>query len=209
MRRALAVLKEDHSRIPDSGQIAHLLARLLATSPDLTQRDGAQALSLARAVVGASPSSVHWETLALAALEVGDCKEAATAFSAAQTAAGNEGQPAEKVQRLGAAAARARSGTLCSTLRRYLRWKLRSISSFLKRRMIGRPWGQNKGDELAHSRSKRWAIFSGVRRMLILTAALQALVAAKWSMMASNRSPGGRLGPCRPARSPYVQWVHA
>ena len=64
-------------QLPDSGRLAHLLARLLAASPRLALRDGERAVALASSVWSAQPSPSHGRTLALALAEAGRCEEAA------------------------------------------------------------------------------------------------------------------------------------
>ena len=75
--RARAALEEGTSRFPDNLPIQHLLARVLATCPDSTVRDGARALKIARGLVQRQLSIDHVETLAMALAEVGDWEEAA------------------------------------------------------------------------------------------------------------------------------------
>ncbi len=70
-------LEDALSLLPESGLIAHALARLLAAVPDLEVRDGARALQLAQLVFQAQPSSRHAETLAQAHAEAGQCSQAA------------------------------------------------------------------------------------------------------------------------------------
>jgi tetratricopeptide (TPR) repeat protein len=61
---------------PPSGALVHLMARLLASAPDQSQRDGARSLHLAETILRARPSSFHAETLALALAENGRFPEA-------------------------------------------------------------------------------------------------------------------------------------
>ena len=75
-RDAIAVLEEAHQRFPERAATATTLARLLASAPDLSLRDGRRALDLAVAVNDAEPSPVHGETIALALAELGRCDEA-------------------------------------------------------------------------------------------------------------------------------------
>lgn len=56
--------------------VRHLLARLLATSPDAAVRDGERAVELARSVVDEQPALDHLETLAMAMAEAGRFAEA-------------------------------------------------------------------------------------------------------------------------------------
>jgi tetratricopeptide (TPR) repeat protein len=75
-REAIAILDEAHQRFPDRIGTATTLARLLASSPDVTLRNGERALAIATAVNDAEPSPVHGETVALALSELGRCEEA-------------------------------------------------------------------------------------------------------------------------------------
>jgi tetratricopeptide (TPR) repeat protein len=76
-KRAFDLLDKAQRRFPDRGQTAHALARLLATNPDLSLRNGERAVELATKVVQAQPTAPHKETLALALAEAGRCDEAA------------------------------------------------------------------------------------------------------------------------------------
>ncbi|MEM1177320.1 MAG: tetratricopeptide repeat protein [Acidobacteriota bacterium] len=68
---------EDAARqIPGQGLIIHELARLLAASLDVSQRDGEMAVNLASSVAQAAPTPQYLETLALALGEAGRCDEA-------------------------------------------------------------------------------------------------------------------------------------
>ena len=73
---AVAVLDEDHRRFPGRTTTATTLARLLASSPDRSLRDGARALAVAEGVYAAEPTPVHGETVALALAELSRCDEA-------------------------------------------------------------------------------------------------------------------------------------
>ena len=73
---AAALLDESHRRFPERIATATTLARLLASSPDGSIRNGQRALELATAVNDAEPSPVHGETIALALAELGRCDEA-------------------------------------------------------------------------------------------------------------------------------------
>jgi tetratricopeptide (TPR) repeat protein len=74
--RALEVLEDAHARIPHDGPIAHALARLLASSPDMTKRQGKKALELSLKVYQAMPSAEHARTVALSYAELNRCDEA-------------------------------------------------------------------------------------------------------------------------------------
>jgi len=65
-------LAEDLEILPQSLPLKHLLARLLATVPDETVRDGTRAVELARAVFEEAATADHAETLAMAWAESGD-----------------------------------------------------------------------------------------------------------------------------------------
>jgi tetratricopeptide (TPR) repeat protein len=75
-RDAIALLEDAHQRFPDRIATATTLARLLASSPDNSLRDGRRALEIAMAVYDASPSPAHGETVALALAELRRCGEA-------------------------------------------------------------------------------------------------------------------------------------
>jgi len=76
-REAVQHLEESHRRYPDRIPTATTLARLLASSPDRSIRDGRRAFDLATAVYQRDPSPVHGETVAIALAELGRCDEAA------------------------------------------------------------------------------------------------------------------------------------
>jgi tetratricopeptide (TPR) repeat protein len=73
---AIAVLDDAHQRFPDRTATATTLARLLASSPDSSLRDGKRALEIAMAVNDNEPTPAHAETIALALAELGRCGEA-------------------------------------------------------------------------------------------------------------------------------------
>ena len=68
---ARVALDEALGRFPSDVATRHLLARLLATSPDDAARDGARAVELAQSVVDEQPALDHLETLAMALAEAG------------------------------------------------------------------------------------------------------------------------------------------
>jgi tetratricopeptide (TPR) repeat protein len=70
--RALQALEAARRRFPGDFAISQSLARLLATCPDDSVRDGARALELAREVMQEQQTLEHAETLAMALAEVGD-----------------------------------------------------------------------------------------------------------------------------------------
>jgi tetratricopeptide (TPR) repeat protein len=76
-REAVALLAETHGRFPEWPATATTLARLLASVPDRTLRDGARALEVAREVFASNPAAAHAETVALALAELERCREAA------------------------------------------------------------------------------------------------------------------------------------
>ena len=63
--------------MPRSAQMAHAVARLLATCPQDGVRDGERAVSLIRRLLAAQPTGAHRETLAMALAETGRFTEAA------------------------------------------------------------------------------------------------------------------------------------
>ena len=75
-REALALVDGANRRFPERATTATTLARLLASSPDLSLRDGRRALELAMAVYASGPAPVHGETVAIALAELGRCGEA-------------------------------------------------------------------------------------------------------------------------------------
>ena len=76
-REAIDLLEDAHRRFPERAPTATTLARLLASSPDVSLRDGTRALDLATQVYKAKPLPVYGETIALALAELGRCEEAA------------------------------------------------------------------------------------------------------------------------------------
>ena len=69
-------LQEGLTALPRDGQLAHILARLLATSPDDEVRDGALALRLALSVYEVKKLYDTGETVAMAYAEVGEFEQA-------------------------------------------------------------------------------------------------------------------------------------
>jgi tetratricopeptide (TPR) repeat protein len=94
-RDAVAVLKDAIARHPDHDELAHNLARLLATSSDETVRDGPLALRLASAVAdrtgGRDPRVL--DTLAAAYAAAGQINNARKIASKAAALARQLGQP--------------------------------------------------------------------------------------------------------------------
>ena len=68
---ARRTLDDTLGRFPGDVATRHLLARLLAVSPDDAVRDGARAVDLAQSVVDEQPAVDHLETLAMALAEAG------------------------------------------------------------------------------------------------------------------------------------------
>lgn len=70
-------LEEGLEALPDNVDVAHAMARLLATAPDPTVRNGDLALRLARQVLEAQPALERAETVAMALAELERFDEAA------------------------------------------------------------------------------------------------------------------------------------
>ncbi len=90
-------------RFPGDLAVRHLLARLLATSPDAAVRDGERAVELARSVVDEQPALDHLETLAMALAEAGRFDEAVSWQQRAldherDTAGGNSPQRLDRLR---------------------------------------------------------------------------------------------------------------
>jgi tetratricopeptide (TPR) repeat protein len=100
-RDAVALLEDAHRRLPGRPTATTTLARLLASSPDRSVRDGRRALDLAMAVYEAEAAAVHAETVALALAELGRCAEAAQWMRRAVDSAGREGDRAERTRLAG------------------------------------------------------------------------------------------------------------
>jgi Tfp pilus assembly protein PilF len=75
--RAKSVLDAGYGRIPDSGEIAFALARLLAACPEAEVRDGERALEIAQVVYAARPNPRHAQLIAQSLAELDRCDEAA------------------------------------------------------------------------------------------------------------------------------------
>ena len=75
-RLATEELEEDLEILPESLPLKHLLARLLATVPDETVRQGDRAVALAQQVFDLAANADHAETLAMAWAEIGNFTEA-------------------------------------------------------------------------------------------------------------------------------------
>ena len=87
-REARQRLENAYRQMPNEGLIMHDLARLMAASPDVSQRDGEKAVALATKVANAAPTPRHLETVALAFGEAGRCEEALEAQKLAVERAG-------------------------------------------------------------------------------------------------------------------------
>ena len=105
-------LERVYRRFPDRGLTAHALARLLAACPDVSLRDGQQALDLALRVHTARQDLAHAETVALALAETGRCDEAADWQRRLVEAARKAGN-SELASRLVESLARYESGNPC------------------------------------------------------------------------------------------------
>jgi tetratricopeptide (TPR) repeat protein len=93
-REARAWLEESTRLQPDDLQLRHVLARILAASPDAAARDGRQALSMAQqleAAMGEAKTTQLGETLAMAFAEVGNFAEAAAVQRSVLNAASRAG----------------------------------------------------------------------------------------------------------------------
>ena len=75
-KQALEAIKQGHERFPQKGRTVIVLAYLLAISPELQLRDGAQSLELAQRVYNATAKPQHAALVALALAELGRCSEA-------------------------------------------------------------------------------------------------------------------------------------
>lgn len=102
---AKARIEEAHELMPEAGTVALVLARILAASPDLEQRDGARALDLAQRIYQAVPNVQHAELVALALAEAGRCDEAEKVQTRAVEAA-RKAQAGDLLARLEATLAR-------------------------------------------------------------------------------------------------------
>jgi Flp pilus assembly protein TadD len=112
LKDAKDVLEAAYGNLPTSGRIVHALARLLASCPDVSLRDGKRALELASKVYTAMPTATHAETAALALAESGNCENAAEWQRKAIEAARQEGPP-ERVKAMEAELKRYEAGSPC------------------------------------------------------------------------------------------------
>ncbi len=93
-------LEEGLTVLPRDGQLAHTLARLLATAPDDAVRDGALALRLAEAVFRIKKTPQTSETMAMAAAETGNFELAIEMQNTLITEAEQKGARAEEIESL-------------------------------------------------------------------------------------------------------------
>jgi len=117
-QRARARLEDAHEKIPSDGGIAQALARLLASSPEPSVRDGSRALDLARRVIEARPTAFHAETVAMALAEIGRCDEASRWQRIAIDLARRESRD-DLTNRLNASLARYERGRPCASPARH------------------------------------------------------------------------------------------
>ena len=110
-REALTLLDDANRRAPGRPATATTLARLLASVPDRSLRDGRRARELAIAIHASDPAPVHAETVAMALAELERCDEAQTWMTRAVSSAEAAGDQGE-VSRLKAAAPKY-EGTTC------------------------------------------------------------------------------------------------
>jgi len=98
-QEALASMEKGHARHPQRGRTSVLLAYLLATSPQLSLRDGARALGLAQLVYKSTGAVNHGELVAQALGELGRCDEAAAWLRQMAAKATGDGKP-ELIEKL-------------------------------------------------------------------------------------------------------------
>jgi tetratricopeptide (TPR) repeat protein len=96
---AVVLLDGANEKFPARTATATTLARLLASAPDRSLRDGRRALDLAIAVHEAEPSPAHAETVALALAELERCGEALS-WMKQGVAAAEQAQDVEEAGRL-------------------------------------------------------------------------------------------------------------
>lgn len=100
-RDAIALLDGAERRSPGRRAPATLLARLLASAPQLALRDGTRALAIATAVQAAHATPADAETMALALAELGRCQEALNWMRRAVADAERAGAAAEAARLTG------------------------------------------------------------------------------------------------------------
>lgn len=99
-RDAITLLDGAERRAPGRLATATTLARLLASSPDRTLRDGRRALELATAIRAQRSAAADAETMALALAELGRCAEALEWMNRAAATAAEPGNDATELARL-------------------------------------------------------------------------------------------------------------
>jgi tetratricopeptide (TPR) repeat protein len=75
-RDAKAWLEESARVLPDRPELSHALARILASAPDDTVRDGARAMALVQELMKGNQTTVLGETMAMALAELGQFSDA-------------------------------------------------------------------------------------------------------------------------------------
>ncbi len=95
---ALKVMEEAYIAIPNNGVITHALARQLAASSDLKQRDGAKALKLAKQVFQAKQDYDFAMTVAFAYAQLNRCDKAVEWMETSIRLAKRTSQPVSVLQ---------------------------------------------------------------------------------------------------------------
>lgn len=80
---------------PDRSEFAHALARILASAPDATVRDGPRAMTLVQQLFARGQNVDLGETMAMVAAELGDFTQAVAIQRETQAAARQGGSPAD------------------------------------------------------------------------------------------------------------------
>jgi tetratricopeptide (TPR) repeat protein len=88
---AVRALRRQLERAPEDGDVANMLAWVLATAPDAAVRDGAEAVRLAEAAVADAPDADRLDTLAAAYAETGQFERASATAERARAAALEDG----------------------------------------------------------------------------------------------------------------------
>jgi tetratricopeptide (TPR) repeat protein len=91
-KQALDSAESAHSRFPQKGRTAVLLAYLLATSPELQLRNGARSLELAQKIYKATGAAQHGALVAVALAELNRCNEASEWQKRSMSAAEQQGK---------------------------------------------------------------------------------------------------------------------
>ena len=92
-KQALAAIEKGHGQYPQKGLTVVMLVYLLVTSPDISLRNGSQALELAQNVYRATGAAQHSALVAMALAEAGRCSEALEWQRQAIAAAEQQGKP--------------------------------------------------------------------------------------------------------------------